>query len=124
MRRYQITIIFTIIVLCILTVPSAYAAVPAYVAGQTGVDISWPESNCRVPTRFLRSWAIVGVNDGLDLTKNPCLRSEAARVSSYSLYANTGYPDNEIGHRYTTSPLRITLLVLRMTMGMPTGYIP
>ena len=104
--QHGISFILSILTLCALLTPSVYAAVPTYVAGQTGVDVSWPESNCRVPTRFLRSWAIIGVNDGLDFTKNPCLRDETARVSGYMLYANTGYPDNALGHKFTTSPLR------------------
>jgi hypothetical protein len=81
-----------------------YAAVPEYIAEQTGVDVSWPKANCQVPARFLRSWAIVGVDGGLDFTKNPCLRSEASRVSDYTLYANTGYPDTAFGRHFTATP--------------------
>jgi hypothetical protein len=89
----------------LLSVP-AYAAVPEYVAGQTGVDLSWPPGNCQIATRFLRSWAIIGVDGGLDFTENHCLRNEAARVSSYTLYANTGYPDSAAGRQYRSFPLR------------------
>lgn len=91
---------------CLLAAPVYAATVPNYVAGQTGVDMSWPKANCRIPTRFLRSWAIVGVDDGLDFTENPCLRAETARVSGYALYANTGYPDDAFGHSFTKAPLR------------------
>jgi hypothetical protein len=93
---------------CVMGAPVYAAAVPTYKAGQTGVDISWPKANCTVPTRFLRSWAIIGVDGGLDFTKNPCLRSEAARVSNYSLYANTGYPEDSRGRRFMTTPKRCT----------------
>ena len=107
MLIYRYRLLVAAIVLCILCMPSiCMATVPSYVASQTGVDISWPESNCRVPTRYLRSWAIIGVDDGLDFTANPCLRSEAARVSNYVFYANTGYPDDAFGNSFKTTPLR------------------
>jgi hypothetical protein len=97
-------ILATIIALLSVSIAPVYAAVPQYVAGSTGVDISWPKANCRVPTRFLRAWAIVGVNGGLDFTANPCLRAEVARVSTVTLYANTGYPGFAYGQRFATSP--------------------
>lgn len=103
--KYRLSFVLSVLTIYSLLLSSAYAAVPTYVAGQTGVDISWPKQNCRIPTRFLRSWAIIGVDDGLDFTENPCLRNEAARVSGYMLYANTGYPEGALGRRFHTTPL-------------------
>jgi hypothetical protein len=77
---------------------------PTYVAGSTGVDVSWPTGNCYAAPQFIRSWAIVGVNDGLDFRGNPCLRSEAARFPNASLYVNTGYASSANGHIFPSFP--------------------
>ena len=104
-RRLFGRLLVGLVILLSCGVAPAYAAVPQYIAGSTGVDVSWPKTNCTVPTRYLRSWAIVGVNGGLDFTANPCLRSEVARVSNVTLYANTGWPGLAYGKRYASAPL-------------------
>ncbi len=104
LKQWSHLLVGTLIIVSFMTAPALAAAVPTYVAGTTGVDVSWPKSNCNVPTKYLRSWAIVGVDGGLDFTKNPCLAGEVARVSNYALYANTGYPEDARGYRYTTYP--------------------
>jgi hypothetical protein len=101
--QWSLSVVSVSTIWAFMAVP-IYAAVPNYIVGQTGVDISWPKANCQIPTRFLRSWAIVGVDGGLDFTKNLCMRSEANRVSNYTLYANTGYPDSTFGRSFSTMP--------------------
>jgi hypothetical protein len=61
---------------------------------KTGYDISYPQCGHSLPKNV--SFAIVGVNDGIVFSANPCLSSELAWAKSYEaapiLYANTGDP--------------------------------
>lgn len=58
-------------------------------------DVSYPQCGAALPTNI--TGGIVGVNDGIVLSGNPCLATEyawAAKGSSYApaFYANTGNP--------------------------------
>jgi hypothetical protein len=60
----------------------------------TGYDVSWPQCGGSLPTDVL--FGIVGVNDGIVYSANPCLARELAWANAYGspaiLYANTADP--------------------------------
>ena len=78
-------------------------------ASTIGNDISWPQCGSSFPTS--QAFGIVGVNDGLANTENPCLSSELAwaatstgQASSQAkaqVYVNTADP----GNVYNGSPV-------------------
>ena len=74
-----------------------------YQAGTTGVDISYPNCRTTVPSE---SFGVVGVENGLGFSQNPCLTHEAGHFTNLSLYANTGYPGatSSNAQKYMTSP--------------------
>ena len=74
-----------------------------YSSGQVGVDISWPQCGQAAPTGA--DFGIVGVNDGLGYSTNPCLAAEAADFPSnkLSLYVNTGW-NSSSAHATGNSP--------------------
>jgi hypothetical protein len=90
--------------LCIVTAPAANAAPPAGGGTQQtlGNDVSWPQCNKALPKD--PAFAIVGVNNGLANTTNPCLQAQlkwaqaipAGRNSTgqptIALYVNTANP--------------------------------
>jgi hypothetical protein len=67
------------------------------------VDLSWP--NCETKLSGLTNSGIIGVNDGLDFSVNPCLGSETQLFhNSYGLYLNTGYPGVSYGSKFRHYP--------------------
>jgi hypothetical protein len=75
----------------------------AFADNQTLNDLSWP--NCNEKITSLSSSGIVGINDGLDFSHNPCLAQESLLFhSNYSLYLNTGYPGKSYGLMFKNSP--------------------
>lgn len=78
------------------------SAVPASSAEAVGVDVSWPQCGQVLPKRL--SFAIIGVNNGLANTTNPCLAEQLAWARTatksaaetaqpqVSLYVNTANP--------------------------------
>lgn len=60
----------------------------------TGYDVSYPQCGLALPTSV--SFGMVGVNDGIVYSANPCLSSELGWAERYEavaiLYANTGDP--------------------------------
>ncbi len=72
-----------------------------YVRGSTGVDVSYPNCSQKIPKVV---FGIVGVNGGLNFSKNPCLASQSANFKNLSLYVNTGYPGQSYGLKYQNSP--------------------
>jgi hypothetical protein len=62
--------------------------------GATGYDVSYPQCGGALPTKVL--FGIVGVNDGIVYSANPCLSTEIAWAETYEttaiLYANTADP--------------------------------
>lgn len=81
---------------------SVVAAQGQYPSGSTGVDVSWPNCSSTIPK--LSAFGIVGVNNGMGFSQNPCLKSEASHFLNLSLYANTGYPDQSYGLNYQNWP--------------------
>ena len=72
----------------------------ASAATVTGYDISWPQCSTSLPRSA--TFGIVGVNDGIAWSQNPCLRSEYAwassRPSAPALYMNTADPGPQSSH--------------------------
>lgn len=93
-----------------LVVAAANATVPAVTAHASttasGYDISWPQC----PSHFPRGGAfgIVGVNDGIAWSQNPCLGAEeswaVARPGAPALYMNTADPGPQSAHWRLTGP--------------------
>lgn len=88
---------------CFIAALAAGAAVPsiaADAASSVGYDISWPQC----PSNFPRGGAfgVVGVNDGIAWSENPCLTSEfrwaASRPGAAALYMNTADPGPQSSH--------------------------
>ena len=53
----------------------------------------------------LSSSGILGVNDGLDFSHNPCLAQESLLFhNNYSIYLNTGYPGKSYALMFKDSP--------------------
>ena len=72
---------------------------PTPVSSSLGNDISWPQCGTKLPTG--QAFGIVGVNNGLATTTNPCLATELAWAAKSSgstvqpkaqLYVNTANP--------------------------------
>jgi hypothetical protein len=93
-------IIFSILSfsVALLVSNSAYAA-PTKVTTAFGMDISYPQCDTKVPTNH--AFGIVGVNDGLATTPNPCLAKQLVWASKavggtkqdkVQLYVNTANP--------------------------------
>jgi hypothetical protein len=73
----------------------AFAKAPSHGPSQTTYDVSYPQCGGSLPSNA--SGGIVGVNDGIVLSANPCFATEwawAAKASAYApaIYANTGNP--------------------------------
>ena len=79
----------------------AAAAPPPRVAEPVGIDVSWPQCGKTLPKR--PAFAIVGVNNGLANTTNPCLAAQLAWAETapyppltdqprVALYVNTANP--------------------------------
>ena len=67
------------------------------------VDLSWP--NCGAKFVDLTPSGVVGINNGLDHSKNPCLESQTQLFhNSYALYLNTGYPGVSYGIKFASYP--------------------
>jgi hypothetical protein len=98
-RRLKfMTVVVAALAIPLLSAQVAFAASPK-ASAPLGNDISWPQCGQKLPTG--QAFAIVGVNDGLANTTNPCLAAElawAARSTgvtgqpSISLYVNTANP--------------------------------
>jgi len=73
------------------------SAVPA-----PGYDISWPQCGGPYPTN--PAFGIVGVNNGIVFSANPCLASEIAWAggTAAGLYANTGNPGPALSKHWPT----------------------
>jgi hypothetical protein len=82
------------------------AALSPYPAGSTGIDVSWPQQNCSIleNSKQTASFAIIGINHGLDFTGNTCLQQETSAFNDYAIYLNTGYPGQTYGLKYKSSP--------------------
>jgi hypothetical protein len=77
------------------------AAVTA-AAATTGYDISWPQCGRPYPTNA--AFGIVGVNNGIVYSANPCLADEVAWAggAAAELYANTANPGPALSTHWPT----------------------
>lgn len=82
----------------VMPAPAAHAQ--GRVAAKHGYDISWPQCPSHVPRGG--AFGIVGVNDGIAWSQNPCLATEfrwaSSRSSPPSLYMNTADPGPQSTH--------------------------
>lgn len=109
MHRYKlgkmkkITLSVSSLVTSLVFMTSMVAASAQYQSGTNGVDVSYP--NCTTSVSRV-SFGIVGTENGVNFTQNPCLASEAANFTNLSLYANTGYPgaSSANAQKYQNSP--------------------
>jgi len=89
------------VVLCV-ALPAAAAAGGGKTA--TGYDISYPQCGGPFPSNVL--FGIVGVNDGIVYSANPCLGGELAWAEQYEptaiLYANTADPGPALSSHWPT----------------------
>jgi hypothetical protein len=88
-------------VIAILFATGVASAQGQYIAGSTGVDVSWPNCSASIPNT---SFGIVGVTGGKNFSQNPCLKAEASHFSNLSVYTNTGYPGASYAQAYVNSP--------------------
>jgi hypothetical protein len=93
-----------LVAIILIVIPGSAAALAANPYTGTGIDVSWP--NCKVIAHAVpkTSFAVVGVNDGLDFTGSPCIALEAQSFPDYSLYLSTGYPGINDKHAYQVYP--------------------
>jgi hypothetical protein len=73
----------------------AYAKAPSHSASAVTYDVSYPQCGGSLPSNA--SGGIIGVNDGIVLSANPCFSTEwawATKATTYApaIYANTGNP--------------------------------
>ncbi len=81
-------------------VPKSVGSEPA---GAVGYDISWPQ--CSGPFPAPSALAIVGINDGMAFTGNPCFAQEAAWAGlSLSVYVNLNAPDPANPSQFASGP--------------------
>lgn len=106
-RRLVIVLALAIAGVCSLT-SAAWAADPP---GAHGHDISHPQCGRQPPTGS--AFGIVGINNGLPFSTNPCLQAQyrwAAGRPSPSVYVNTGNPAPASAYYWpasgTTDPAR------------------
>jgi hypothetical protein len=70
----------------------------------TGYDVSYPQCGGPLPTNVL--FAIVGVNDGIVYSANPCLGTQVSWAEQYEqtavLYANTADPGPALSSHWPT----------------------
>jgi hypothetical protein len=65
-------------------------AAPARSSGPVGIDVSWPQCGKTLPKQ--PAFAIVGVNNGLANTTNPCLATQLAWAGTAKAPAATSQP--------------------------------
>ncbi len=99
----KILVSFSSFVAALVMMTSVAFASTQYQSGTTGVDISYPNCTASIPAV---SFGVVGVENGLGFSQNPCLSTEAAHFINLSLYANTGYPGSTSANaqKYMNSP--------------------
>ena len=88
----------------LILISGAASAATPYQSGATGIDVSYPNCNSNIPKA---NFGVVGAEDGLGFSQNPCLSSEASHFSNLSLYANSGYPgaSSTNAQKYMSSPI-------------------
>ena len=87
--KLKLSAFISSILLSVFLLGSSAFAQGVYISGTVGNDISWP--NCSSKIASTAKFGIVGVNDGLGYSTNPCLAKEASHFSNLSLYVDTGW---------------------------------
>ena len=91
-----------LVVAALVVVPTALGAKPPKTT--TGYDISYPQCGTLLPTNV--AFGIVGVNNGIVYSANPCLAKELTWAERYEatpiLYANTGNPGPTLSSHWPT----------------------
>jgi hypothetical protein len=88
MKFRSLASLFVFSVAILFSLGSAFAQSP-YKSGTIGNDLSWP--NCATAYTVNGKFGIIGVDDGLNYSMNPCLSKEVSQFPGYSLYASTGW---------------------------------
>ena len=99
--KLKLSAFISSMLLSVFLLGSSVFAQGIYVSGTVGNDISWPNCSSRIASTA--KFGIVGVNDGLGYSINPCLAKEASHFSNLSLYVNTGWYSGS-SHVNATSP--------------------
>ncbi len=97
-----------LLVFCSLLLPTAVGAAGKPAGGGsktlTGYDVSYPQCGGPLPANVL--FGIVGVNDGIVYSANPCLAAELSWAEAYEpaaiLYANTADPGPALSSHWPT----------------------
>ncbi len=92
-------------VAAIVSLTVAGLAVPAAATGDiVARDVSFPQCGQSLPRASSASFGILGTNNGMALTRNPCLTGQLAWAKSLRLppafYANTGNPGPQRAARW------------------------
>jgi len=99
--RFGLTVMAALASLVIVSASAATAYAAQNSSTPAGNDVSYPQCGRKLPSG--QAFGIVGVNDGLANTTNPCLATEiawaqtasgAASQPEVSLYVNTANPGN------------------------------
>jgi hypothetical protein len=94
----RVTVVAVAVVFALVVLPARAGARPKPGGGggktATGYDVSYPQCGGALPSNV--SFAVVGVNDGIVYSANPCLTTQLSWAERYEateiLYANTGNP--------------------------------
>jgi hypothetical protein len=94
-RRAPVLVAAVCVALALATPPAFAKSSPRRAPAAATYDVSYPQCGGALPTN--PTGGIVGVNDGIVLSANPCFAAEwtwAAQGSTYApaIYANTGNP--------------------------------
>jgi hypothetical protein len=101
--KFGMTVMAVLVSLVVVNASAAVAYAAQKGSTPTGNDVSYPQCGKTLPSG--QAFGIVGVNDGLANTTNPCLAAEIAwaQISSgttsqpkVSLYVNTANPGNGV----------------------------
>ncbi len=93
-RSARPLMLIAVIALAITAVPASASARTSR-SGSLARDVSWPQ--CGQPLPFGSRFAVLGANDGLAFSRNPCLVRQLAWAKQLpgapAFYANTGNPE-------------------------------
>lgn len=97
-------VVLALLSVCCWSAASATAKGKPQPKQPTGYDISYPQCGGAFPSNVL--FGIVGVNDGIVYSPNPCLASEISWAERYEaaviLYANTADPGPALSSHWPT----------------------
>jgi hypothetical protein len=93
-----------IAVALVATIGMMFVAVPAEAVPESyGYDVSWPQCSTVGSLPTDGSFEVVGVNNGIVFSTNPCLQQQLTWAGQNAeLYLNTGNPGPNLSVRYTS----------------------